>query len=155
MTNIPKPSLIVRIPTPIWLIGLVLVALGAGTLLEAQPLLMHRPAGVVVIVLGFAVSTWGQLSFRRHGAEILPWSQTHSTLVAAGPYRFTRNPMYVGMVTMGIGAALVAGTWPMWLVPVVVFALDQLVIIPYEEQSMERTFGEAYRDYRARVRRWL
>ena len=155
MTDAANPSLIVRIPTPLWLIGLVLVALGADALLRTQPVLKHWPTGVVVIAMGFAVSAWGRLAFRRHRAEIVPSSEKHATLVASGPFRFTRNPMYLGLVVIGIGAALVAGTWLMWLVPNVVFALDQFVIIPYEERSMARTFGEAYGEYRARVRRWF
>ena len=69
------------------------------------------------------------------------------------PRRFSRNPMYLGIVVIGVGVALIAGTWLMWLVPGVVF--DELVIIPFEERSMERTFGDAYREYRARVRRWI
>jgi protein-S-isoprenylcysteine O-methyltransferase Ste14 len=63
--------------------------------------------------------------------------------------------MYLGAVVIAIGAALLAGTWAMWLVPVVVFALDHFVIIPFEERSMQHTFGDAYLAYRARVRRWL
>ena len=53
------------------------------------------------------------------------------------------------------GAALVVGTWPMWLVPLVLFVLDHFVIIPFEERSMERAHGDAYRAYRGRVRRWI
>jgi protein-S-isoprenylcysteine O-methyltransferase Ste14 len=155
MTDSSKPSLIVRIPTPLWLFALVLAALGADTLLHAQPVLKHWPTGVAAIAVGLWVSGWGRLTFRQRGAEVMPSSDTHPALVASGPFRFTRNPMYVGMVVLGIGAALVIGTWLMWLVPVVVFVLDQFVIIPYEESSMERAFGEAYREYRARVRRWL
>jgi protein-S-isoprenylcysteine O-methyltransferase Ste14 len=155
MTDADKPSLIVRIPTPLWLIGLVLVALGADALLGMQPVLRHRPTGIALIAVGFGISAWARLTFKLRGAEIFPWSEAHAALVASGPFRFTRNPMYVGLVVMGIGAALVAGTWMMWLVPVVVFVLDELVIIPYEERSMARAFGDAYREYQARVRRWL
>jgi len=63
--------------------------------------------------------------------------------------------MYLGIVVTALGAALTAGTWLMWLVPVTVFALDQFVIIPFEERSMERAYGDAYKQYKARVRRWL
>jgi protein-S-isoprenylcysteine O-methyltransferase Ste14 len=63
--------------------------------------------------------------------------------------------MYLSLLVIGVGAALIAGTWLMWLVPVVVFALDNFVIIPYEERSMEHTFGDAFRAYSARVRRWI
>jgi protein-S-isoprenylcysteine O-methyltransferase Ste14 len=155
MTDASKPSLIVRIPTPLWLFAFVLAALGIDSLAHTQPVLKHWPTGLAVIAVGLAVSGWGRLTFSRRGAEVMPSSDTHPTLVESGPFRFTRNPMYLGMVIIGIGAALVCGTWLMWLVPVVVFALDQFLIIPYEERSVERTFGEAYREYQARVRRWL
>ena len=76
-------------------------------------------------------------------------------LVASGPFRFSRNPMYLGSLFVGVGAALLAGTWPMWLVPATLVLLQNFVIIPFEERSMERTFGDAYNAYRARVRRWI
>lgn len=155
MTNEPKPSFIVRIPTPLWLLGLIAFALLLDWALELQPVARHRPTGVVLLIAGFALTSWAQLTFKRHRAEIYPWSEAHSALVTGGPFRFSRNPMYLGLVVFGVGAALVAGTWAMWLVPAMVFLLDQLVIIPFEERSMERAFGDAYRAYRTRVRRWL
>jgi protein-S-isoprenylcysteine O-methyltransferase Ste14 len=155
MTDTDKPSWIVRIPTPVWLIALVIVALLLDLAIKAPALLQHRPTGIVLIALGVAFAGWGRLTFSHKGAEIFPSSEKHSTLVASGPFRFTRNPMYLGLVVAGLGAALTAGTWLMWLVPVVVFALDQLAIIPFEERSMERAYGDAYRGYQARVRRWL
>lgn len=155
MSDADKPSWIVRIPTPIWLITLVIVALVADLGINAPALLQHRPTGIALIVLGVALSAWGRLTFSRSGAEIFPSSEKHSTLVASGPFRFTRNPMYLGIAVIGLGAALTAGTWLMWLVPIIVFALDQFVIIPFEEGSMERAYGDAYRGYKARVRRWI
>jgi protein-S-isoprenylcysteine O-methyltransferase Ste14 len=155
MTDISKPSLIIRIPTPIWLIGMIVVALLVDLRLQLPAIVQHRPAGVALIVLGIALSAWARLTFKRHNAEIFPWSETHSALVATGPFRFSRNPMYLGLLVIGVGAALVAGTWLMWLVPVLLFVLDNFVIIPYEERSMERTFGDTYCAYRSRVRRWI
>jgi protein-S-isoprenylcysteine O-methyltransferase Ste14 len=154
-SNATKPSWIVRIPTPLWLIGLIIVALLVDWPLQLPAVLQHRPAGIALIVLGIAFSGWARLTFSKHAAEIFPWSETHTALVASGPFRFSRNPMYLGILVIGVGAALVAGTWLMWLVPLVVFVLDNFVIIPFEERSMERTFGDAYSAYRARVRRWL
>lgn len=155
MSEIAKPSWIVRVPTPIWLIALVIVAIVADRLLTIPALVQHKPVGIALIVLGFACSAWGRLTFKNAGAEIMPSSAAHNTLVAHGPFRFTRNPMYLGIIVIGFGAALVAGTWLMWLVPVVTFVLDNFVIIPYEERSMERAYGDEYRDYKARVRRWI
>ena len=155
MTEIDKPSWIVRIPTPIWLIALVIVAVVVDLALRSPAIVQHRPTGIALIALGVALSAWGRLTFSRQRAEIFPSSETHSALVAGGPFRFTRNPMYLGIVVIGVGAAFVAGTWLMWLVPITVFALDQFVIIPFEERSMERTYGDAYRGYKSRVRRWI
>jgi protein-S-isoprenylcysteine O-methyltransferase Ste14 len=153
--EIDKPSWIVRIPTPIWLAGLIVAALLVDIPFQFPAVAQHRPTGTVLIVAGVALSIWAALTFRRHRAQIMPSSETHSTIVASGPFRFSRNPMYVGACLVAIGAALFAGTWLMWLVPVVLFVLQNFVIVPFEERSMERTFGEAYRDYKTRVRRWI
>jgi protein-S-isoprenylcysteine O-methyltransferase Ste14 len=155
MNDVGKPSWIVRIPTPIWLIALLAIAFLVDLSLKTPTLLQHKPTGIALFLLGGALSVWGRLTFSRQGAEIFPSSQSHSALVASGPFGFTRNPMYLGIVLVAIGAALTAGTWLMWLVPVVIFALDNFVIIPFEERSMERARGDAYRAYKTRVRRWL
>jgi protein-S-isoprenylcysteine O-methyltransferase Ste14 len=140
---------------PIWLVGLIGLALLIDWPFQFPAIVQQRPTGAALIVFGIALSGWARFTFRKHSAEIYPWSDAHSALVTGGPFRFSRNPMYLGLVVTGVGAALVAGTWLMWLVPVLVFLLDDFVIIPFEEYSMERTFGEAFRAYLARVRRWI
>ena len=155
MNEVDKPSWIVRIPTPIWLIALVVIALVVDLGLQAPARFQYRPIGIALIVLGALLSAWGRITFRRQRAEIIPSSETHSALVESGPFAFTRNPMYLGIVIVAIGAALTAGTWLMWLVPIVIFVLDDFVIIPFEERSVERARGDAYRAYKARVRRWI
>jgi protein-S-isoprenylcysteine O-methyltransferase Ste14 len=155
VTDASKPSWIVRIPTPLWLLGLIVVVLLVDSSMQLPAIIQHRPAGIALIVAGFAFSAWARLAFKRNSAEIYPWSEAHSTLVTRGPFRFSRNPMYLGLLVIGLGAALVAGTWLMWIVPVLLFVLDNFVIVPFEERSMERAFGDAYRAYQASVRRWI
>lgn len=155
MADATQPSWIVRIPTPLWLLGLVVVALLAGWALQLPVIVRHRPAGVALLVAGLALTAWARLAFKRQSAEVYPWSEAHSALVTSGPFRFSRNPMYLGLIVAGVGVALIEGTWLMWLVPVVLVLLDHFVIVPFEERSMERAFGDAYRAYRARVRRWI
>jgi protein-S-isoprenylcysteine O-methyltransferase Ste14 len=155
MTDASTPSWIVRIPTPLWLLGMIVMALLVDSSMQLPAIVQHRPVGIGLIVAGFAFSAWARLTFKSNSAEIYPWSEAHSALVTSGPFRFSRNPMYLGLLVIGVGAALVAGTWLMWLVPVLLFMLDNFVIVPFEERSMERTFGDAYRAYRARVRRWI
>jgi protein-S-isoprenylcysteine O-methyltransferase Ste14 len=75
-------------------------------------------------------------------------------LVASGPYAYGRNPMYVAWTAGYMGVALVAGTtWPLLLLPVVLVVTQVMVL--REERSLERRFGDAYRSYKASVRRYL
>ena len=155
MADSSKPSFIVAIPTPIWA-ALILAALyfiGASLGLDGAP--QSTAVGIVLIALGLAVSAWGVLTFRRAGTEVMPSSPTNKTLVTHGPYAITRNPMYVGMVTLTLGIAFFVGAPLLYAAPVLLFLLDNFIIIPFEEAKMERQFGEAYRAYKARVRRWI
>ena len=112
-------------------------------------------AGAAVIALGLAFSAWGILTFRGVGTEVQPSSPTNKALVTYGPYALKRNPMYVGMVTITLGVALLVGAPLLFAAPVLLFLLDNFIIIPFEEAKMERQFGDAYRAYKARVRRWI
>ncbi|HEY8518770.1 MAG TPA: isoprenylcysteine carboxylmethyltransferase family protein [Gammaproteobacteria bacterium] len=155
ITDPGKPSIIVRIPTPIWLIGLIIVATVLGEWLRLPAVLQHRPTGVVVLLIGICWGAWSVATFRRQGAEIMPSSTVHPKFVTSGPFRWSRNPMYLGSIGIAVGAALIGGTWLLWLVPVVLFLLQNFVIIPFEERSMRQTFGAEYDAYCARVRRWI
>jgi len=78
-----------------------------------------------------------------------------TALVVSGPYRLTRNPMYLGLLCVYIAAALWFGlVWALILVPLVVLAVQRLAIAK-EERYLEQKFGDAYRQYRAHVRRWI
>ena len=137
-----------------------LVALGAMALLHAAvpvlPLFVapYRYAGIVVIALALGFAAWGALLFRRAGTGIVPFSPA-TALVTRGPYRFTRNPMYLGMAGTLLGAAILMGS----LTPFVVIPAFMAVIaerfISREEAMLEQAFGSAYLEYKARVRRWL
>jgi protein-S-isoprenylcysteine O-methyltransferase Ste14 len=93
--------------------------------------------------------------FRRAGTELQPTSQANQSLVTTGPYRFTRNPMYLGLVIVTFGIAIWIGAWPMFAAPIAVFTTATFVHIPFEEAKMRRQFGAAYDDYASSVRRWL
>jgi len=155
MADSSNPSPIVVIPTPIWA-ALILAALYfAGVLLGWQNGPQSTTAGIVLIALGLAFSAWGVLTFRGVGTEVMPSSPTNKELVTYGPYAATRNPMYVGMVTATLGVALLVGAPLLYAAPVLLFLLDNFVVIPFEEAKMERQFGDTYRAYKARVRRWI
>ena len=151
----------VRFPPPTlfvagWLLGWLLEArvhrlhlVGADG--PHWPLLM---GGTSLVALGLLVIAAGLLTFFRARTAIMP-HHAASRLVTHGPYRFTRNPMYVGMTLLHTGLALRADMgWPLLLLPLVLLTLVRLVI-RREERYLASAFGAEYEDYRRRVRRWL
>jgi protein-S-isoprenylcysteine O-methyltransferase Ste14 len=96
----------------------------------------------------------GLATITRAGSNV-PTNRPTTSIVDAGPYRFTRNPIYLGMMLGLVGLAIAFDSlWP--LVTLVPFALViRYGVVAREEAYLERTFGEVYRRYRARVRRWL
>ena len=144
-----------RLPPPIWALVYVLACTGLSALL-GWPAGPHSvPIGAAVTLLGWAPPIMAILLFRKLGAEIQPTSETNKALITTGPYRFTRNPMYLGLVIVTFGLALWVGWWPMLLAPALVFATANFVHIPFEEAKMHRQFGEAFEAYTRRVRRWI
>ena len=113
------------------------------------------PLATVLAVAGISLAAWGRSAFAAAGTEIIPTSPSNKTLVTGGPFRFTRNPMYSGLVLASLGVALYPGTLPFFAVPIVVFLLCNLVFIPFEEAKMQRQFNDQYTDYLHRVRRWI
>jgi protein-S-isoprenylcysteine O-methyltransferase Ste14 len=113
-----------------------------------------RPAGAGLIAAGAGLAAWGAVTFRRHRTTVIPHRPV-STFVTAGPYRFTRNPMYTGLSLVQTGGALALGTaWPLVTMPAAVLAVRRLVI-DREERYLAARFGEQYAAYRRTVRRWL
>jgi protein-S-isoprenylcysteine O-methyltransferase Ste14 len=85
---------------------------------------------------------------------MVPMNPT-TALVTSGPYRLTRNPMYLGMAFLYVALAFAFGVmWALVFLPAVLVVVDRFVIVR-EEPYLERKFGQAYREYRSRVRRWL
>ena len=117
----------------------------------------HLPAGwlgAIVFLLALALFAWAIVTVTRAGSNV-PTTRPTTAIVESGPYRFTRNPIYVGMCVGLVGLA--SAFDELWLLIVLVpFALViRYGVIAREEAYLERKFGDAYRSYRARVRRWL
>jgi protein-S-isoprenylcysteine O-methyltransferase Ste14 len=146
----------VRIPPPLIYVGGFVL----GLLLErAAPVLVlpktpSRIAAVLCIVLWAILTVWSIGLFHRARTSFLPIKPA-TRLVVYGPYQFTRNPMYFGLVCLYLGLALWFGMLrPLILVPVVI-ALVQRYVIAREEQYLERKFGAEYLRYKGSVRRWF
>ncbi len=110
--------------------------------------------GWILLVGGVLLAVTAAYLFRRAGTTPNPTKPT-TALVIRGPYRFTRNPMYLGMTALYLGGTVLLGDpWPLALLPVVLILLQRRVIAR-EEAYLERKFGDEYRTYKMRVRRWL
>jgi protein-S-isoprenylcysteine O-methyltransferase Ste14 len=119
------------------------------------PDLPLAPLGILLVAISWILPVWAIVLFRREGTEIEPTSPTNRKLITSGPYQFTRNPMYLGLVILTLGIAIWVGAWPMFGAPVALFATANWVHIPFEEAKMRRQFGAVYDNYVARVRRWI
>lgn len=110
--------------------------------------------GFVFLAIGFALAVSSVRAFNRAGTNIVP-GQPATALVTAGPYRATRNPIYVGMVLVYFGLSIVlTSIWVLVLLIPVLMILQRGVVLA-EETYLERKFGDAYRRYTTRVPRWL
>lgn len=135
-------------------------ALGAGLLAKALFPATFLPRGAAR-ALGITLTGAGLLLFissfralRRAETDVRPYKPTTS-IVVEGPYRFTRNPIYLGLTLVYGGVTALANSpWNALLLPFVL-VLMQRGVIQREERYLERVFGEEYLQYKARVRRWI
>jgi len=135
-------------------------ALAAGLLANRRfrlpflPRRLARTLGPLLIVCGVLIGLLGFREMRRAGTNVDPYEPA-TTVVTGGPYRFTRNPMYVGFTLMYVGiSALADALLPILLLP----AVQQLMrrgVIEREERYLESKFGDEYLQYKGRVRRWI
>jgi len=156
MAETPDTANVVIHPPIAWALALL-----AGWAIDRLAPLPFIPAdaptgwpGAIVFAIGAALAAWAFATMTRAGSNV-PTNLPTTTIVDTGPYRFTRNPIYLGMMLGLIGEAIAFNSlWP--LVSLVAFALViRYGVVAREEAYLERKFGDDYRRYRARVRRWL
>jgi protein-S-isoprenylcysteine O-methyltransferase Ste14 len=109
---------------------------------------------IALMLLGLALGILSAMTFRRIGASFHLHGKS-STLATSGPFRISRNPMYLSMLIWLAGLAGFLGSLSTFLFPILLFLTANFMIIPLEEQDMEGVFGERYLEYKQRVRRWL
>ena len=108
----------------------------------------------ILLAAAVALSASGVGMFRRSRTSIVP-VRPAAALVVSGPYRFTRNPMYVGLAVLTVALALFMDTWWAVLLLVPVLFTIQRFVIAREEKYLQRRFGAEYTAYAQRVRRWV
>ncbi len=140
--------------------GYFLLSIGVMIVLHlAVPLVRWVPTpwnviGAVPLLGGIVVATIANRLFARRETAIHPFAEP-SALVDDGPFRYTRNPMYLGLILALIGLALLLGTLTPWLVIVPFGLILDWRFVRHEQRTLEERFGDEYRDYMQRVRRWI
>lgn len=149
-----RPAVIA--PPPVLFLGFILLGLLLDLIWPSSlPVGGFRYfAGLGALGLGVALLAWSMQLFRRAGTNVETRKPTHA-LVATGPYRVSRNPIYIALSLMHVGIGTLGDN--LWLVGLVVPALlvIRYGVIAREEQYLEGKFGDDYRRYRSAVRRWL
>ena len=150
----PAPSGL-PIPPPL----LALLCLAGGLILHSmsngpQTVFAHHILGLLIIAGGTGLCSYAAALFQARSTTKNPKGDA-TAFVVEMPFTFTRNPMYLGLSLVLFGFAVFFGSIAMLLAPIAFVVIIDRMVIPLEEQNMERLFGPQYSDYKTRVRRWL
>ncbi len=110
--------------------------------------------GLLPMLVGVIIAVGASRQFSAANTNIIPLTKS-TTLVTDGMFRFSRNPMYLGMLLFLCGLTLLTHSLPAWIVVMAFFLIIRQKFILREEPLMMETFGDAYIEYRTRVRRWI
>jgi len=145
-----------RLYPPIWFMLFALIALVLAWLWPLHLPLPRflRPLSLVLAAIGGGFALWAALLFKRHDTTVHPYAEA-SRLVTRGPYRVSRNPMYLGLLL----TLIALGMWlqslsALLLAPLFVFVINRCNILP-EEHRLRACFGSEYEAYLTHTRRWL
>ena len=159
MLKLNPLKFLLRIPVPwvfvlTYLVGLLFQVLLPFNLISAETIIYVRILGVVLFVTGTIFATWSLVIFHKARTTTTP-GESSEKIVTHGPYRFTRNPMYVSLFLAYLGeAGILAQLWPVIVFPLI-FAYVNWVIIPLEEEVLKNDFKDDYVNYCSQVRRWF
>jgi protein-S-isoprenylcysteine O-methyltransferase Ste14 len=141
---------------PIWLGAALALVWGQARLFPVltESFGVGQLLGVVLACGGIGLAISAVIAFRHHQTSVVP-HQVPDTLITNGPFKFSRNPIYLGDVMVLLGAVLWFGAWPSLLIVAGFAALIQCRFIVPEENRLERHFTDAFRCYAQKTRRWI
>ena len=114
----------------------------------------YRYIGIVILFWGLSATFYSFYLFKKNKTPIIP-GQKPKFMVAKGTYKFTRNPMYLGVTLALLGISIYIGNLLSILSPAIFFLIMNYYFVPFEEKLMEQIFGKQYMDYKKKVRRWV
>ena len=157
-TNPVERGARVRFPPPLVFLGGILLGVACEYIVAPAPFPVGRAisaiGGVVLIVAAVGFLASSRVHFTRTGQSPIPWKPSPS-LILQGPYRYTRNPMYVGMTLLEVGLGLAANNLWMALLAVPALVIVHFIAVRPEERYLSEKFGADYQRYLSQVRRYL
>ena len=145
-----------KIPPPILALIMIAIIYLSSVIVETFTFSYQTVLSILVVLIGLGCAVPSFRLFAKHKTTISPFIPSETTvLVTAGMYRYSRNPMYLGLVLLTIAATIFFGTWlGIVIIIAFIFLLNFLQIIP-EEEALLDIFGEEYVEYKKKVRRWI
>lgn len=145
-----------KILPPTYFFIYLLLAIGLHFVLPVKKLIgtPYNYIGILLIGSGIWLNLWSDRLFKTKQTTVKPFEKSDS-LIEEGPFVFSRNPMYLGMVIILLGVAVLLGSIMLFIISVAFFILIRVIFIPQEETALEETFGQGFIEYKKRVRRWL
>lgn len=141
---------------PVWLIGSLLIMWFWHSMLPIVKFggIASKTVGALLIVAAMAIAVYSVLQFQKSDTPVHP-RRKPTTLLTDGLYEYSRNPIYLAMVTLAFGAALCFGSIGALIPVVALFWILQDLFIAGEEHHIEQNFGDEWREYAAKTRRWI
>ena len=152
-------KILLHVPVPwvfvlTYLIGLVLQLIFPFNIHSQEVLFFIKIIGIVLFALGAVFASWSLIIFHKAHTTTTP-GESSKKLVTHGPYRLTRNPMYVSLILAYLGeAGFLTQSWPIFVLPFILVYVNWIVI-PLEEDVLKKDYKEEYENYCNHVPRWL
>jgi protein-S-isoprenylcysteine O-methyltransferase Ste14 len=147
--RVPPPFLALLVAAAMW-------GIAFATARIEMPVLVRLGAAIASAIAGISIAISGVIAFRRAHTTVSPMNpEATSSLVTSGVYRFTRNPMYLGLCLVLLAWAFLLSSALAFLGPVVFIFYISRFQIASEETALSKRFGEAFSKYEAKVRRWI
>jgi len=139
-----------------YLVILLALAVLIHFIFPIQEIISHpyNYIGIVIIAIGIAMTLLVNYLLLKSGTSIKPY-ESPSLLVSSGPFKFSRNPLYLGMAVALFGVDILLGSISPFVFLMLFIIIIDRFFIPMEEKNLERTFGKKYDDYKKQVRRWI
>lgn len=146
----------VKFPPPLMLLAMLLVG-GILNRFFPAPFVNETfrwPLGILFLIVGLGIILYSAKLFQKAQTKIEPWKTT-SNIIQTGVYKYSRNPIYLSFVVIGLGVAFVANSLWIAISMIPLMWILNIFVIQKEEKYLATKFGSEYLDYKSRVRRWL